>query len=49
MRDMTYDMIPRFSDNYEPDIMLSTLIVLTMGQLHPFLKLIPIIGNKRWT
>lgn len=31
MRDMTYDMIPQFSDNYGPDIRLSTLIVLTMG------------------
>lgn len=30
IRDMTYDMIPQFNDNYEPD-MLSTLIVLTMG------------------
>lgn len=28
---MTYDMISEFRDNYEPDSMLSTLIVSTMG------------------
>lgn len=47
MRDMNYDMIPQFSDNYDLDIMLSTLIVLTMDHDY-ILFLIPIIGNERW-